>query len=71
MSFVWEPRGRNEYAIRHRTTGEVHWGATRADLVFGSNSLLRSYAEVYAQDDNHEKFVHDFVDAWADRKSVV
>ena len=65
MSFVWEPRGRNEYAIRNRTTGEVHWGATRADLVFGSNSLLRSYAEVYAQDDNHEKFVHDFVDAWA------
>jgi len=64
MSFVWEPRGRNEYAIRHRTTGEVHWSATRADLVFGSNSLLRSYAEVYAQDDNHEKFVHDFVDAW-------
>ena len=64
MSFVWEPRGRNEYAIRHRTTGEVHWSATRADLVFGSNSLLRSYAEVYAQDDNHEKFVADFVDAW-------
>jgi catalase-peroxidase len=76
MSFVWEPRGRNEYAIRHRTTGEVHWSATRVDLVFGSNSILRSYAEVYAQDDNHEKFVHDFVDAWvkvmnADRFDLV
>jgi catalase-peroxidase len=76
MSFVWEPRGENEYAIRHRTTGQVHWSATRVDLVFGSNSILRSYAEVYAQDDNQEKFVHDFVDAWvkvmnADRFDLV
>jgi catalase-peroxidase len=76
MSYVWEPRGHNEYAIRHRTTGQVHWSATRVDLVFGSNSILRSYAEVYAQDDNQEKFVHDFVDAWvkvmdADRFDVV
>ena len=76
MSYVWEPRGENEYAIRHRTTGQVHWSATRVDLVFGSNSILRSYAEVYAQDDNQEKFVHDFVDAWvkvmnADRFELV
>jgi catalase-peroxidase len=76
MSFVWEPRGENEYAIRHRTTGQVHWSATRVDLVFGSNSILRSYAEVYAQDDNQERFVHDFVDAWvtvmnADRFDLV
>jgi len=76
MSYVWEPRGHNEYAIRHRTTGQVHWNATRVDLVFGSNSILRSYAEVYAQDDNQEKFVHDFVDAWvkvmnADRFDLV
>jgi catalase-peroxidase len=76
MSYVWEPRGENEYAIRHRTTGQVHWSATRVDLVFGSNSILRSYAEVYAQDDNQEKFVHDFVDAWvkvmnADRFDLV
>jgi catalase-peroxidase len=42
----------------------VKWTATRVDLVFGSNSILRSYAEVYAQDDNQEKFVKDFVSAW-------
>jgi catalase-peroxidase len=76
MSYVWEPRGHNEYAIRHRTTGQVHWSASRVDLVFGSNSILRSYAEVYAQDDNQERFVHDFVDAWvkvmnADRFDLV
>ena len=76
MSFVWEPRGENEYAIRHRTSGQVHWSATRVDLVFGSNSILRSYAEVYAQDDNHDRFVRDFVDAWvsvmdADRFDLV
>ncbi|MCH8476142.1 MAG: catalase/peroxidase HPI [Opitutales bacterium] len=64
MDFVWEPTGKNSYNIRNRETGEVHWTATRVDLVFGSNSILRSYAEVYAQDDNREKFVHDFVKAW-------
>ena len=48
----------------NRKTGEVKWGATSADLVFGSNSILRAYAEVYAQDDNKEKFVKDFVAAW-------
>lgn len=63
-SFGWEPRGENEYAIRHRTTGQVHWSANRVDLFFGSISTLRSYAEVYAQDDNHNKFVKDFIDAW-------
>jgi catalase-peroxidase len=50
--------------MRDRTNGQVKYSATRVDLVFGSNSILRSYAEVYAQDDNKEKFVHDFVAAW-------
>jgi catalase (peroxidase I) len=52
------------YEIRDRKTGEVKWTATRVDLVFGSNSILRAYAEVYAQDDAAEKFVNDFVAAW-------
>ncbi|MCB2156629.1 catalase/peroxidase HPI [bacterium] len=65
MSYAWEPTGSNSYNIRHRKTGEVKWTATRVDLVFGSNSILRAYAEVYAQDDNKEKFVNDFVAAWA------
>ena len=64
MIYVWEPAGFNEYNLRNRTNGHVTWTATRADLVFGSNSILRAYAEVYAQDDNKEKFVHDFVDVW-------
>ena len=64
MTYVWEPAGKNLYNIRNRTTGQVKFTATRADLVFGSNSILRSYAEIYAQDDNREKFVHDFVAAW-------
>ena len=64
MDYVWEPVGENEYKLRHRTTGEVKFTATRVDLVFGSNSILRSYVEVYAQDDNREKFIHDFVAAW-------
>ena len=64
MSYVWEPTGSNSYNIRHRKTGKVHWTATRVDLVFGSNSILRAYAEVYAQDDNKAKFVKDFVAAW-------
>ena len=64
MGFVWEPRGENFYNIRNRETGEVKFTATRTDLVFGSNSILRSYAEVYAQDDNKRKFVEDFVTAW-------
>jgi catalase-peroxidase len=65
MSYVWQPAGENLYEIRDRQTGEVKWTATRVDLVFGSNSILRSYAEVYAQDDNAEKFVNDFIAAWA------
>jgi len=64
MAYVWEPTGKGLYNIRDRKTGEVKWTATRIDLVFGSNSILRSYAEVYAQDDNKEKFVNDFVAAW-------
>jgi catalase-peroxidase len=65
MAYTWKPAGRNLYEIRDRKTGTVKWTATRADLVFGSNSVLRAYAEVYAQDDNKEKFVKDFAAAWA------
>jgi catalase-peroxidase len=65
MAYTWKPVGSNLYEIRDRKTGAVKWTATRVDLVFGSNSVLRAYAEVYAQDDNQEKFVRDFVDAWA------
>ena len=64
MAYSWKPTGKNSYDIVDRESGDVKWTATRADLVFGSNSILRSYAEVYAQDDNKEKFVNDFVAAW-------
>jgi len=64
MNYTWRPAGNNLYEIRDRKTGKVKWTATRVDLVFGSNSILRAYAEVYAQDDNKEKFVRDFVAAW-------
>jgi catalase-peroxidase len=64
MTYVWEPAGTNLYNMRNRNTGEVKFTATRADLVFGSNSILRAIVEVYAQDDNRDKFVHDFVAAW-------
>jgi catalase-peroxidase len=64
MAYSWVPTGRNLYEIRDRKTGAVRFTATRADLVFGSNSVLRAYAEVYAQDDSKEKFVKDFVAAW-------
>jgi catalase-peroxidase len=64
MAYTWKPTGRNSYAIIDRQTGATKWTATRVDLVFGSNSVLRAYAEVYAQDDNKEKFVRDFVAAW-------
>jgi catalase-peroxidase len=64
MAYRWQPVGDNAYEIRDRATDAVKWTATRADLVFGSNSILRAYAEVYAQDDNKEKFVKDFVAAW-------
>jgi len=65
MKYTWKPSGNNLYEIRERKTDAVKWTATRVDLVFGSNSILRAYAEVYAQDDNQEKFVQDFVAAWA------
>ena len=64
MAYEWKPTSKNVYEIRDRKSGEVKWTATRMDLVFGSNSILRSYSEVYAQDDNKEKFVKDFVAAW-------
>ncbi len=64
MKYAWTPSADDLYEVRDRETDEVRWTATRADLVFGSNSILRSYAEVYAQDDNKERFVHDFVAAW-------
>ncbi|MFW2208704.1 catalase/peroxidase HPI [Vibrio cholerae] len=76
MSYTWKPTGRNSYEIVERKSGKAKWTATRVDLVFGSNSILRAYAEVYAQDDNKEKFVKDFVAAWtkvmnADRFDLV
>jgi catalase-peroxidase len=64
MGFKWVPKGRNLYDIVDRCSGAVKFTATRVDLVFGSNSILRAYAEVYAQDDNREKFVKDFIAAW-------
>ena len=64
MAWKWVPAGNNLYHLTDRKTGAVKWTATRVDLVFGSNSVLRAYAEVYAQDDAAEKFVRDFVAAW-------
>ncbi|WP_374962777.1 catalase/peroxidase HPI [Spongiibacter tropicus] len=64
MANSWVPKGSDLYEICDRASGEVKWTATRVDLVFGSNSILRAYAEVYAQDDAAEKFVNDFVAAW-------
>jgi len=65
MKYRWKPTGKNSYDIIDRKTNKVKYTASRADLVFGSNSILRSYAEVYAQDDNKEKFVKDFVAIWS------
>jgi catalase-peroxidase len=66
MSTVWHPTSPSKYLFegRDRKTGELKWTATRVDLIFGSNSELRALAEVYACDDAHEKFVHDFIAAW-------
>lgn len=64
MAYVWKPTANGSYEICERTTGAVKWTATRIDLVFGSNAILRAYAELYAQDDSKEKFVTDFVNAW-------
>jgi catalase-peroxidase len=76
MSYTWKPSENNLYQVCVRKTGQVKWTATRVDLLFGSNSILRSYAEVYAQDDNKEKFIHDFIAVWvkvmnADRFDLV
>jgi catalase-peroxidase len=76
MAYSWKPTGKNSYAMVDRASGNTRWTASRVDLVFGSNSILRAYAEVYAQDDNREKLVHDFVAAWtkvmnADRFDLV
>jgi catalase-peroxidase len=64
MKYIWKPVAQNLFHVVDRKTDEVKWTATRVDLVFGSNSILRGYAEFYAQDDNQEKFVRDFVKAW-------
>ncbi|MCW8855740.1 MAG: catalase/peroxidase HPI [Kangiella sp.] len=64
INYTWNPAGNNLYEICDRKSGKTKWTATRVDLVFGSNSILRAIAEVYAQDDNQEKFVKDFVAAW-------
>ncbi len=64
MAYAWQPVAQNQYELRDRKTGAVQWTASRVDLVFGSNSVLRAYAEVYAQDDAQQKFVQDFVAAW-------
>ncbi len=64
MGNVWKPASKSLYEIRDRKSGDLKWTATRMDLVFGSNSVLRAYSEVYAQDDSKEKFLKDFVAAW-------
>lgn len=64
MAYSWKPTGKNSYDLVERKTGLTKWTATRVDLVFGSNSILRAYAEVYAQDDNKAKFINDFVSVW-------
>ncbi|MFY8112193.1 MAG: catalase/peroxidase HPI [Flavobacterium sp.] len=76
MNYSWKPEGDNLYHIVDKKSGATKWTATRVDLVFGSNSVLRAYAEVYAQDDNKEKFVTDFIKVWtkvmnADRFDLV
>jgi len=65
MGYKWVPTSGDLYDIVDRKTGATKWTATRVDLVFGSNAILRAYAEVYAQDDAAERFVQDFVAAWA------
>jgi len=64
MRYKFEPVGNNLYEVKDRKTGATKWTATRVDLVFGANSVLRACVEVYAQDDNQQKFVKDFVAAW-------
>jgi catalase-peroxidase len=64
MKYNWEPVEDNLFNIVDRQSGNVKWTATRVDIIFGSNSILRSYSEFYAQDDNKQKFIQDFVNAW-------
>ena len=64
MNYIWKPVSDNLYQIIDRKTESVKWTATRVDLLFGSNSILRSYSEFYAQDDNRVRFVKDFIKAW-------
>ena len=65
MNNTWTVEGENHYGLRDRQSGDLKWSASSVDLVFGSNSILRSYAELYAQDDNKEKFINDFAKAWS------
>ena len=65
MNYSWKPAGDNLYNIVDKKSGATKWTATRVDLVFGSNSVLRAYAEIYAQDDNKEKFAKDFIAVWS------
>ena len=65
MNNTWTILDDNQYEIRDRQSGDLKWTASSVDLVFGSNSILRSYAELYAQDDNKEKFINDFAKAWS------
>ena len=65
MNNKWSIAENNKYEIIDRSSGDIKWTASAVDLIFGSNSILRSYSEVYAQDDNKEKFVNDFISAWS------
>jgi len=65
MNNTWTIVDDNHYEIKDRQSGDLKWSASSVDLVFGSNSILRSYAELYAQDDNKEKFINDFAKAWS------
>ena len=65
MNNKWTVVGENKYELSDRNSGDLKWTASSVDLVFGSNSILRSYAELYAQDDNKEKFINDFANAWS------
>ena len=64
MNVAWRPNGNNAYEGVDKVSGEVIRTASRVDLVFGSNSQLRSLAEVYASDDANDKFIDDFITAW-------
>jgi len=64
MSYEWQPVSDDLYNIVDRKTKQLKWTATRVDLVFGSNSVLRAYCELYAQDDSKEKFIKDFINTW-------